>query len=295
MFWDYIFLIRPTLLVPVWTFFLIGYARGGGEGRFFLSIFAYSLLMGGVYILNQIVDRETDRINKKLFLLSEGIIPLKHAWCEMIVLFVASLTLSFLFPVPYRIFFFISFIFGILYSAPPARFKGRPLLDLFSNAFGYGVLNFGIGYLTSGEFTWKIFLYSLPYFFAVGGVFINTTIPDIPGDREAGEITTGVWLGEKKCLFLSTIFIFISLVLSIILKDILCLIAASVSLPLFLYALLRPSRKSVLISIRIGAPILTLAVCFLYPLFFPVLLLLYLSMRIYYKKRFNYDYPTLTR
>lgn len=297
MFWDYIFLLRPTLFVPVWTFLLIGYARAGGAGKMpalLCAFILYTLLMGTIYIINQIADRESDKINKKLFLLSEGYISPKNAYIEILVLLIIVLLISIPYPPLFKLFLLFSFILGILYSVPPFKFKGRPIFDLLSNALGYGFLNFSIGWMTTRNFSAQTFLYSLPYIFAVGAVFVNTTIPDIEGDKKTGEITTGVFLGKNNALTLSTILIFSSFILSLILMDWICLIAAICASPLFILALIRKDLKYCFISIRVSAPILVLIIAFLYPWFLVPLLFVFLSQRIYYKKRFGIVYPKIT-
>ena len=248
-------------------------------------------MMGGVYILNQIIDRESDKENRKLFLISDGYIPLKYAYMEMISLWILSFLMIIPFSSLYKVLFIVSFVFGILYSLPPFHFKARPFLDLFSNAFGYGILNFAIGWLTAGKYSNAMWLHGIPYFLAVGGVFINTTIPDIPGDKSAGEITTGVFLGEKLSLYIAFIFIIGSAVFSFLLKDWFCFSVSIISLPFFLVAAIKSSLKYVLYSIRIPAPLLILIISIVYPYFFLLLVVMFFFLKIYYKKRFNFNYP----
>src|SRR3989304_3784451 len=55
---DYIFVLRPVLMVPVWTILLLGHHQGSRYGfsdrsLFWLFIFS-TLFIGGVYLLNQI-------------------------------------------------------------------------------------------------------------------------------------------------------------------------------------------------------------------------------------------------
>ncbi|MDI6840334.1 MAG: UbiA family prenyltransferase [bacterium] len=302
-FFDYVFLLRPALFVPVWTFFLLGFYRGtsffdGPEIHqilkpFTLAFVLYTLLMGGVYILNQIIDIESDRINKKLYLLSEGYIPVKQAWIWMMSLFAAALTLSIPFTTQFKIILLLSLLIGILYSVPPFKFKGRPILDLLSNSFGYGTLAFSLGWLVGNPFSKETLIFSLPYFFAVGAVFLNTTIPDIEGDRKTNELTTGVLLGERRIYWLSTVFLFISLGFAICLKDWLCVIACCCSIPLFILALIKHNLKTCFISIRIGAPILVILIGIKFIWFIPLLIILFLAIRIYYKYRFNIIYPKI--
>ncbi|MEO0182666.1 MAG: hypothetical protein ABIL40_04245 [candidate division WOR-3 bacterium] len=53
-------------------------------------------------------------------------------------------------------------------------------------------------------------------------------------------------------------------------------------------------RKIAILSFRLPGLIFTIITCILYPGYIPFLMVLILSMRIYYKKRFNLEYPTLT-
>lgn len=315
-FFDYLFLIRPTLLIPVWTFLLLGYYWGERIGEFrvrsaewgvwnfalriptseFLWTFLlYSLLMSGVYILNQIADRATDRTNQKLFLLSEGTVPVSSALLEMGLLLLVSLSLTIvLFNFSWLTgFVLLSLLMGILYSTSPIKAKGRPFIDLLWNSVGFGFVNFSIGWLAVAPFSLSTLYHSIPYVFSVGGVFLNTTIPDMTGDEKAGNRTTGVLLGKKKTGLLSAIFLFMALLSSVLFKDLICFTASLLALPFFLIAILKDKMRYYFLSIRIGAPLLVLLTVLLFPLYLPLLVITYFSLRGYYKKRFDYLYPSL--
>ena len=304
---DYIFLMRPTLWVPVWVFYLAGFYRGGGNAQWLPSaslgtaFVLYTILMSGIYVLNQIIDIESDRINKKLFLLPEGYVKVSHAWIEVLVLFALAWILAIPFSKEFKIILLLSMVFGILYSVPPFKLKGRPIFDLFSNSLGYGVIAFSLGWVTTAPFSGLTLIYSLPYFFAMGAVFINTTIPDIEGDKKAGEITTGVLLGPCRASIVSAIFIFIALVLSVLLGDWLCGIASLGALPFFIrVAMLRLLRRSAprndscracILSIKIGILAIVVLVSIKFLWLIPLIILLFFAMRLYYKHRFNIIYP----
>lgn len=306
---DYFFLTRPTLLVPVWTILLIGYYRGlyhFGEASYgwsldrfsfsvrFLYVFLlYSALMGGVYVLNQIADRETDRRNEKLFLLSAGVVPVWLAVLEMLLLFLIPLLLSVLLGGLIFLLMLISLAMGVLYSAPPFRMKGRPIGDLMFNALGYGMVNFLMGWAVVGPPDKAAFLHAIPYCLAVGGVFVNTTIPDIKGDRADGAITTGVLLGELLTACLGLVLILLAGLASLFLKDLVCLFAALVAFPFFVLAVVKRNRRWYLRSFRIGAPTLVVAAAILFPYYIILLLLTLFSMRAYYRMRFDLAYPSL--
>jgi 4-hydroxybenzoate polyprenyltransferase len=92
------------------------------------------------------------------------------------------------------IFLFLSY----QYSAPPLRFKARPLLDSISN--GLYIMPFLITYSYASG--------SLPPLPVIAGGWLWTmgmhtfsAIPDIKPDRENGVKTTATFLGRKRTYF----------------------------------------------------------------------------------------------
>ena len=299
-FWDRVFLGRPALLVPVWTFLLLGnyHAFPTGfqmflPGAVLVAFVTYSMLMAGIYVLNQICDRESDRLNRKLFLIPEGHIGVASAAFQAMVLIGVSVLLASFFSVPFLLFFAMSVALGLLYSVPPFKLKGRPVLDMAANAVGYGFLNFGVGWLATRDFSVRMIELSLPYALAIAAVYLNTTILDISGDREAGDITTGVWLGPKNTGILAAVLMAAALVISLLVRNYICFCASVIALPLFLWTATKAARNRTLISVRVGAAILVLAVCILYPLFLGVLVLGFFLTRWYYRSRFGVVYPSI--
>lgn len=302
---DYIFILRPLILIPSWNFLLIGSFLAARQGRFntevVLGLLIYTGIMGGVYILNQIMDIETDRLNKKLFLLSGGYVTKTAAWVEMAVLWIGAFLLSIQFGVTFLILVTISIVLGVLYSLPPIKLKGRPVLDTLSNGIGYGMINFAVGWLLVRNFEWSMFTHFLPYFLSISAVFINTTIVDIEGDRKANEITTGVYLGANASYVVSTIVMAAAVVLAYVQRDYICLIPAAISLPLFVYvasyrfALNKINRGATIASFRLPGFVFTIITAILYPVYFLVLLVVLVAMRVYYKLRFGMTYPTFAQ
>ncbi len=301
---DHLFLLRPILFVPLWTLTLAGYfwaGEGGGTyrfawlppGRLALSLLLYSLLMGSVYILNQIFDRDTDKLNKKLYLLAEGHVSPRAAWAECFLLIVIALSLSLLFAPGYRVFILLSLGLGILYSAPPFKLKGRPLLDILSNSIGYGGLAFMVGWLTWEGYDKAHLLKSVPYILAVAAVFINTTVPDIEGDRKTGNITTGVFLGIRGTTLLALSAILGAVAASLWLGDWLCLIASVVATPLFVWAAIKGKVKPAMISYQLSGGALVILVCLLFPWYLALLLVTFGALFVYHKVRFGLTYPAL--
>jgi len=261
--------------------------------KFWLVFIAYSLFSGVAYIINQIVDRESDRLNRKLFLIADGYIPVSHAITESIILTIIGVFLLYRMDASIKIIAGISFLMGIMYSLPPFSFKARAGIDLIFNAVGYGFFNFAMGWLINRPLEYKLFLNALPYIFAVAGIFGATTLLDIEGDKETGKITLGVKFGFKPTLLLSTGFIIMSLVFSIIVKDIICAIVAGIATLLFLYTLHKPDLTKTKIAMRLSAPILTLLLGIFYPQLLILCFVTFILMKIYYKLRFGIDYPSI--
>lgn len=302
---DYFFILRPLILIPAWNFLLIGGFLASRQGRLtwdlVWGLVIYTFVLGGVYILNQIMDIETDRLNKKLFIISGGYVTVKAAYVEMIALWLLAVGLSFRFGSIFILFIVLSIIMGIMYSLPPVKLKGKPILDTLSNGIGYGMINFAVGWLLLREFDPAMFTKFVPYFLSISAVFINTTIVDIEGDRRAKEITTGVFLGSRFSHLVSTLLMAGAIVAAYIQRDYVCLIPAAVSFPLFVYAALyvsknnRVHRKATIASFRLPGLLFTLITCLLYPVYFLIVLAVLVAMRVYYKRRFGMTYPTLAQ
>lgn len=302
---DYLFILRPLILIPCWNFLLIGtylaQQKRGFTPDVILGLIIYTALMGGVYILNQITDRESDRINKKLFLLSEGYVPVRYAYIEMILLWIVAILLALKFSYLFLIFIGISLVLGVFYSLPPVKLKGKPLLDTLSNGIGYGVINFAVGWLLVRSFDTAMFIKFIPYFLSISAVFINTTVVDIEGDRKAGEKTTAILLGKQVSFVCSTVLMAAAILTAYMMKDLVCLIPAVLSFPLFVYgavySLLKneQNRKLTIASFRLPGLLFTLVTVYLFPLYSIVLLVVFFGMRLYYKKRFRINYPTFAQ
>lgn len=301
---DYFFLLRPLILIPVWNFLLIGSFLARGRGSFstdiLLGVVLYTCVMGGVYILNQIMDRETDKVNKKLFLISEGYIPLRHAYVEMFLLWIFAVLLSLQFGMLFVSAVVISIILGIFYSTPPIKLKGKPILDTLANGVGYGMVNLAIGWLLVSVYEVTMFYRFFPYVLSISAVFVNTTIVDLEGDRQAGEYTTAVLFGIPASYIVSTLLMAGAVLWAYYNKDLVCLIPAVISFPLYIYTMLyalskhRVHRKMTIASFRLPGLLFTIVTVYLYPIYAVFLIILFLGMRMYYKKRFNLFYPTLS-
>lgn len=304
---DFIFLMRPSIMIAVWTFFMGGVytaMRLSGSSilfnlssisRILVIMFLYSLLMGSVYIINQIADRDTDRINRKLFLLSDNYISPRSAVIFEIALSVTAIAGIFFMPgvrLSTEMLFILSFVLGYIYSVKPFSLKRRPVLDMLDNMAGYGLIAVIIGYQSTGRvFHLGDIIEIMPFMFSMGAVFINTTLMDYKGDKETGARTTGVFFGFRVSSILAFLFILAALVFAVINSDPVMIIASGISTPLFLIAAFKSNEYWAGFSVKFSSPVLTVILSILYPYFLIINLLTVAGMKIYYKKRFNKDYP----
>lgn len=297
---DYVFLLRLTLFYPIWTFFLAGCWGGSRLGKgiddithsvesFWVAV-SLTLLMGSIYILNQIQDVETDRINKKCFHIADGIISVKEAYIEAILLAVVSLGFGFWVDLRVGIEFAFLFFLFWLYSFPPARWKNRPFMGLFSNGM-LGFICYSLGWIAEGG-GGLIKFQMFAYFFACSAVYLNTTLPDIEGDRKTKKMTIGVKYGVRKTVVWALILEIITVLMAFFYKDWLLFFASIAVFPLFLMSTIRQSVAAAIQVTKLSVMSLTLAVCVFFPLYIlPVFGVFFLS-RWYYKKRFDFDYPS---
>lgn len=300
---DYIFLLRPTILIPVWTFFLLGAkhaeskgAEPFGSARSLLAIFSFTALVGAIYIINQISDRETDRIRGKLFLLAEGIVSNKVAWLEASILTVVSFLLAvFLQPPIFLSILLVGLLLGVAYSMEPVRLKKRPMLDVLANAVGNGIINTLAGWIAVGGSLRALSVLS-PYPLAVASVHLATTLADREADEATGLRTSGVSLGSRHALVVSTILMCVSAAVARSIANEAAFAASLLTLPFFVVSLVRAircGRSNGLLPAKAATLIFGAAAGFFYPLYFVFLAALIISTRIYYYRRFGLRYPSI--
>ena len=294
---DYLFLIRPVLMPPVWTILLLGHHRSsqlsGNNHLPGLALVLVTFLVGAVYILNQIFDIESDRLNQKLFFLAQGHVSIKAALSETILLNILSIIPAFMISWQLGLLFTAGMLFGVVYSAPPLSLKNKSIGGLIMNAFAHGNLAFLIGWCMNQSLSWRALAFSLPYMLAVSAIYLNTTIPDMDGDRMSGKMTLAVKWGKEKVMVLSSVFVIISIVLSLLVRDFPFLIASSLSLPFFLLCTITKKEKYITATTKLAILFLSIAAGIFYPWYFAVLIIGFIGTRLYYKARFNLDYPTL--
>jgi 4-hydroxybenzoate polyprenyltransferase len=301
---DYIFLLRPMILIPVWTFFLLGAWHGSRTTgtpldytRLLAGIASFTAIVGAAYIINQITDREADKASGKLFLISHGVIGVRSAWTLAGILAVISIAASaILLPRGFIYILLAGAALGAAYSLEPFRFKRRPVLDVLANALANGVLNTLAGWAAIGAPLDGIAILA-PYPLAVAAVHLSTTLADIDGDRECGLRTSGVVLGRRAGMVISTLLMAGSFAVAVLTRNTPALYGSSVSLIFFIIGSISESRRSsgtgILLPAKISTLAYSLAAGFRFPAYIPVLIIVIILTRVYYGKRFGIRYPAL--
>ncbi|MFQ5633056.1 MAG: UbiA family prenyltransferase [bacterium] len=301
---DYFFLLRPTLFFPVWTIYTAGYFTGQhffGDmaimdrslGKFWPVAIgaALTLLMGSVFIINQLIDAAIDRKNNKLFLIANGHISEKHAKIEAGLLAGIGLLTGFIHSVQTGVIFAAIFLItGVFYSMRPFKWKDRALRGLLLNALG-ALMIFCAGWQSGTVLIADVWVYAIPYIAAVSGVYIYTTLLDIKGDSLYGKTTFAVDYGETITIYVGAALGVFALVSAWLLLDPLIFYPALFAAPLFLITSFRQTQRNADRAIKYPILFLALAISYKLPPFFVVIFVTYYFSKFYYFYRFGMRYP----
>jgi 4-hydroxybenzoate polyprenyltransferase len=293
---DPLFVLRPTLFFPCWTLFLAGarLSDGGHNGfRIVWAMVVTGAAMGVIYLINQLRDVGTDRINRKLPYFSQGIFSDRTAWYEVYgltafsILGAALVSWGFL-----AIVLGALLITGGIYNYPPFVWKDHPFWGIAAAVIGGG-LAFLAGAEAGGGLRVGSVIGMLPYVFAFAATSLWTEIPDITGDRAMGKRTFAVEYGMLSTLLLGCVGVTVSMVLGMSMGDWVIGWAALLSMPLFFYALVTKQVRWVMLAVKWSIFILALLVGCHYPGFLVLIAGYYLLARVYHLKRFGVIYPSL--
>lgn len=294
---DYLFFVRPVLMSPVWTIALIGANSvwqqpvPGPAWRWVVMLAQLFCLFGGVYTLNQIFDIESDRVNRKLFFLSEGLISLRAAWVFTVFLNIAALALGLLLGHAYLALTYGVLLLGVFYSAGSRPWKNHAVLGFLANVAAHGVIVYlmGVAFM-GGTLSW-FWPLAIPYGFAVGGVYLATTVADIDGDRAAQKKTLAVRWGARATMGAAMLFVAFALGMSATMGEWLLMAASLVSLPVFVFSFLTNGSHATLAA-KTGVGALTLAAVLVYPYYLLLLVAGFIGTRLFFRWRFNLTYPS---
>jgi 4-hydroxybenzoate polyprenyltransferase len=314
---DSFFLLRIPLLAPVWTIFLLGWITGNSHavpGGFFLNpslikdiadawilLGGFSLVVASIYVVNQIADIESDRINHKLFILPNGFVSIRAAWILAVVCGVSGMSIAFFYGKIFIFFFIASLFLGYLYNLPPAVLKNKAIGGVIANSLGHGMITYLVGWYCAHldqPYQWNLFfsgvLSSLGPTMANGAVFLATTVPDSEGDRNTGKVTFCVKYGEKTTAKFAAFLCVVSLVCSFFMKfnAWVMIIPALISVIFFVYFAMSTRKELAFRAFKWPVFLLSFAVVVFQPEYGLLIIATFTGSRMYYKWRFNINYPT---
>lgn len=314
---DCFFLLRFPLLAPVWTIFILGWITGTPSvlpgGRFtsplpdsafshlWIMLWGFSLIVASIYVINQIVDIESDRINHKLFLLPHGFVSVRTAWVIAAICTGSGFAIAALFNSTVLILFGLSMLLGIFYNLPPLSLKNRPWGGVAANAFGHGMLTFLAGWycakfpapLSSSILTTGL-ISSIAPALANGAVFLATTIPDAAGDRKTGKTTFCIKFGPGITARTAALLCIFTCIGSFFMENHFWVMAlpSLISLSFFLYFAWSLKQEIAFRAFKWPVFLLSASVALYVPEYGLLIIATFFGSKMYYKWRFGIDYPT---
>jgi 4-hydroxybenzoate polyprenyltransferase len=294
---DFIFAARPMLLLPVWSIYLISYNQVYHSVNFgispILTIMSINLMVAGIYFINQIYDYESDLLNNKLGFLQKGLISRKEMSTAYLAVTIVALIIGFAERLSLGVIILTAITLGFFYSAPPMRFKDRPLAGLLANGIGYGFfLPLSIPGYMEGVTYLKVLL-PLYFIFLVSAGYLLTLIPDREGDRKTGKNTLAIQYSDRRLIIIGSVLLFLSIPIAEKLGNFRLLMLSAVSLVLFLAALVIRKEKMILAACKLPILMLSLLAGYYFPTYLIFILVLIILTRIYYRKRFGMVYPRI--
>ncbi len=315
---DYIFVTRPMILIPAWSFFLLGvgigerfgvghrdafYGIAGGKVLVY-AVLTLTFVLISAYLANTLIDEDTDDINDKGHFLTKGVFTHR-------TLIMMTLVFFFLAAYCYRLTNWsqrwplaMSLVLALTYSLPPLRFSARPVLDLVANAVGYGgiaVVTGALCFRIEMSLAWWL---ATPYMIMVGATFMHTTILDEEGDRATGKFTSTVWLGMRASSVIAAVLGVSAAAIAAWQgyrgeTDYVPVWVTGAGAVLYLGAAIRQAgaprpdgyRAVSAVVVQATTAVVTIAAAVIEPRYLAVLIPLILLARYYYRVRFGILYP----
>jgi 4-hydroxybenzoate polyprenyltransferase len=294
------------LFFPGWSTMMAGYFIHSKDSWFpsfqlqinhlhlLLLLTCFAMIMGSSFVLNQLKDIESDKKNKKLFIISDGIISTKAVWLEVFILTFFSILITFIIKVEVGILIVLFFIItGLFYNFPPAKMKDRPWGSLLANGL-MGWLAFSIGWAANNSIGTQLIIDSLPYFCFNTVLYLFTTLPDREGDKKSGKKTLAVLFDLEKIIYFAFGLYLVGLFVSIWSFDRQALVFYVFSLPFFIKTIIGKKIADTIRTTKYGILFFAVSICLRWPVYFLIMLSGFFGTKWYFKKRFNFDYPNFS-
>ncbi|MCF7799051.1 prenyltransferase [Candidatus Woesearchaeota archaeon] len=210
---------RPRFWLYLGGTYLVGFVLGMTQLTDVLSLqfvlhLLYFIFFANIFLygVNDWYDRDTDKYNEKKgakeHKLARRDDKILRRWLLLSTLLGVILMLVWYTPAT-LVFWLLWFFLSYFYSAPPLRFKARPLIDSLSNIL-YVMPGF-IAYvqITGSAPPWQVIAAAGAW---TAGMHLFSAVPDIAADKQANLLTTAVLLGRTNALWLTTLYWIITVV-----------------------------------------------------------------------------------
>lgn len=201
---NYIFITRPVNVVLTFLVVIVGALiciNGDySTNKILLAAVAAALTAGAGNIINDIFDKEADKINHPERPIAKGIISTGNAWIEYFILTLLAVAASYLISQTALVVVFLTSVLLYLYSA---RLKKIPLLGNITVAYLTG-----LAFIFGGISVNNVRGAFIPAVFAFLINFIRELIKDmddIDGDTKVGLQTFPKRFGMKAAILLITL------------------------------------------------------------------------------------------
>ena len=302
---DYLFIYNPTSFFTIWVMICVGMYIGhltfynypqwiiSFDLKILFLFLSLTLIIGSVFIKNKISSSETTTNNKqKLFVANNKALMLSKISLIIgfIVLFLTNI---------YNLMLggLIYIVFTVMFNKNNTIFKRQSLLNLFI-VFLIGTLLSLSGYVAvisqgsyfyslTGSFSYliliKFFLYGIGY----TAIFIIIDIKNSSFEKSLSNV-----YGMRLMIALSTLMILFNIFIGFYLQEPLITIACVVSIPFFLYALIRKLDKDIKRAIYYPIFIFNFFISTIYPYLFILLIITFYLSKYYNWHRYNFHFPT---
>ncbi len=200
---SYIRLLRIDMWVPCFSMALFGYIISDGflifsveTTIFFLILFLY---LGFSFAINNCFDVKEDKLSKKDNPIATGKLSFRKALIFSMSIAFFSLILSLYFGLNIFLFYLVTLLMSLFYSAPPLRFKSRFMLDILSHGLFFGALLFFLPLIIFNSGL-SLFHYSIAFSIFWFSIILELRnhVADYEGDKRAGLRTSVCILGKDK-------------------------------------------------------------------------------------------------
>ncbi|ASA78264.1 prenyltransferase [Thermococcus sp. 5-4] len=166
---------------------------------FLIAMLVVFLVTSAGLVINEYYDYELDVLaNRTELPLVSGKVSLRTAKLLGYGLFLPAILLTGIISLRAIAITLVASFLAIAYSAPPLRFKARPLVDSLTNGLTYGPVTMGLVFESLGlPVRWAV-VYSLPFLVLLSAGHMLLAIPTIEEDLSLGARTSAALLGRER-------------------------------------------------------------------------------------------------